>query len=123
MIRLLGVNLQKKKQIVYALTSIYGVGLFTAKKILENVHIKYECRTSDLTTEEIITLREYLENSNLKLEGDLKRLIGLHLKHLNDINCNRGKRHRNNLPVRGQRTKTNARTRRESKRKSITKKK
>ena len=115
MIRLLGVNLKKTKQILYALTSIYGIGLSTSKNILDNINIDFERRVESLTIEETIALRKNLENNSLKFEGDLKRVIGLHLKRLNDINCNRGRRHRNKLPVRGQRTKTNARTRRELK--------
>ncbi len=123
MIRLLGVNLKKTKQILYALTSIYGIGLSTSKNILDNINIDFERRVESLTIEETIALRKNLENNSLKFEGDLKRVIGLHLKRLNDINCNRGRRHRNKLPVRGQRTKTNARTRRELKQTRRSKKK
>jgi small subunit ribosomal protein S13 len=122
-IRLLGVNLKKTKQILYALTSIYGIGLSTSKNILDNINIDFERRVESLTIEETIALRKNLENNSLKFEGDLKRVIGLHLKRLNDINCNRGRRHRNKLPVRGQRTKTNARTRRELKQTRRSKKK
>ena len=81
-----------------------------------------QTRTSDLTTEEVVALRQTLEESDLKLEGDLRRFNGLNIKRLNEINCHRGKRHRNNLPVRGQRTRTNARSRRGSK-KTVTGKK
>jgi len=81
-----------------------------------------ETRSDDLTTEETIALRQTLENIDLKLEGDLRRFNGLNIKRLNEINCHRGKRHRNSLPVRGQRTRTNARSRRGAK-KTVTGKK
>lgn len=122
MIRLVGVDLPKNKRIAYALTYIHGVGLTSAKKIVEISNINPESRISDLTTEETVVLRQTLEESDLKLEGDLRRFNGLNIKRLNEINCHRGKRHRNNLPVRGQRTRTNARTRRGSK-KTVTGKK
>ena len=115
MVRLVGVDLPKNKRIAYALTYIHGIGLTSAKKIIEIANISPEIRTNDLTTEETINLRQVLEDSDLKLEGDLRRFNGLNIKRLNEINCHRGKRHRNNLPVRGQRTRTNARSRRGSK--------
>ena len=122
MIRLVGVDLPRNKRIAYALTYIHGIGLTSAKKLVEMANINPETRISDLTTEETITLLQTLEDSNLQLEGDLRRLTGLNIKRLNEINCHRGKRHRNNLPVRGQRTRTNARSRRGSK-KTVTNKK
>ena len=122
MVRLVGVDLPRNKRIVYSLTYIHGVGLTSAKKIVELANISPETRTNDLTTEETVILRQTLEESDLKLEGDLRRFNGLSIKRLNEINCHRGKRHRNNLPVRGQRTRTNARTRRGSK-KTVTGKK
>ena len=122
MIRLIGVDLPKTKKILYSLTYIHGIGLTSAKKIVELANISPETRTNDLTTEETVILRQTLEESDLKLEGDLRRFNGLSIKRLNEINCHRGKRHRNNLPVRGQRTRTNARTRRGSK-KTVTGKK
>ena len=112
MVRLVGVDLPRNKRIAYALTYIHGIGLSSAREIVEMTKINPETRSNDLTTEEIIALREVLENSNLKLEGDLRRFNGLNIKRLNEINCHRGKRHRNSLPVRGQRTRTNARSRR-----------
>ena len=115
MVRLVGVDLPRNKRIVYSLTYIHGIGLTSAKKIVELANISSETRTNDLTTEEIVALRQTLEESDLKLEGDLRRFNGLNIKRLNEINCHRGKRHRNNLPVRGQRTRTNARSRRGSK--------
>ena len=122
MVRLVGVDLPKNKRITYALTYIHGIGITSAKKIIEIANINSETRTDNLTTEETIALRQALEERNLKLEGDLRRFTGLNIKRLNEINCNRGKRHRNNLPVRGQRTRTNARTRRGAK-KTVTNKK
>jgi small subunit ribosomal protein S13 len=115
MVRLVGVDLPKNKRIEYALTYIHGIGLTSARKIIEIANINPEKRTNDLTTEETVALRQALEESDLKLEGDLRRFNGLNIKRLNEINCYRGKRHRNSLPVRGQRTRTNARSRRGSK--------
>ncbi len=122
MVRLVGVDLPGNKRIIYSLTYIHGIGLTSAKKIVEHANISPETRTSDLTTEETVSLRQTLEDNNFKLEGDLRRFNGLNIKRLNEINCYRGKRHRNNLPVRGQRTRTNARSRRGSK-KTVTGKK
>ena len=122
MVRLVGVDLPRNKRVAYALTYIHGIGLTSAKKIVQNAGIDPEKRSATLTTEETILLREALENSNLKLEGDLRRFNGLNIKRLNEINCHRGKRHRNSLPVRGQRTRTNARSRRGAK-KTVTGKK
>jgi len=122
MVRLVGVDLPRNKRIAYALTYIHGIGLTSAKKMVEVANIDPEIRISDLTTEQTVALRQVLEESDLKLEGDLRRFNGLNIKRLNEINCHRGKRHRNNLPVRGQRTRTNARSRRGSK-KTVTNKK
>jgi len=122
MVRLVGVDLPRNKRIAYALTYIHGVGLSSAKQIIEIANISAETRTNDLTTEQTIALREALESIDLKLEGDLRRFNGLNIKPLNEINCHRGKRHRVSLPVRGQRTRTNARARRGSK-KTVTGKK
>nr|UZC30213.1 ribosomal protein S13 [Entomoneis sp.] len=122
MVRLVGVDLPRNKRIAYALTYIHGIGLTSARKIVEIANINPEIRTNDLTTEQTVALRQTLEESDLKLEGDLRRFNGLNIKRLNEINCHRGKRHRNNLPVRGQRTRTNARSRRGSK-KTVTNKK
>ena len=122
MVRLVGVDLPRNKRIIYSLTYIHGIGLTSAKKIVELANISPEIRTNDLTTEETVVLRQTLEDSDLRLEGDLRRFNELNIKRLNEINCHRGKRHRNNLPVRGQRTRTNARTRRGSK-KTVTGKK
>jgi small subunit ribosomal protein S13 len=122
MVRLVGVDLPRNKKIAYALTYIHGVGLTSAKKIVELANINPETRTNDLTTEETIALRQTIEENDFKLEGDLRRFHGLNIKRLSEINCHRGKRHRANLPVRGQRTRTNARSRRGTK-KTVTGKK
>ena len=122
MVRLIGVDLPRNKRIAYALTYIHGIGINTAKQIIAAANISEESRTNDLTTEETVALRKVLEESDFKLEGDLRRFNGLNIKRLNEINCHRGKRHRNNLPVRGQRTKTNSRTRK-GKRKTVAGKK
>ena len=122
MVRLQGIDLPRNKRIEYALTYIHGIGLTSAKKIVKNANIDSQTRTDDLTNEETIALRDELENIDLKIEGDLRRFNGLNIKRLNEINCHRGKRHRNSLPVRGQRTRTNARSRRGSK-KTVTGKK
>lgn len=115
MIRLVGVDLPRNKKIVYALSYIHGIGLTSARKMVNLSNISPNTRTKDLTTDETVALRQTLEASDLKLEGDLRRFNGLNIKRLNEINCHRGKRHRNSLPVRGQRTRTNARSRRGSK--------
>lgn len=122
MVRLVGVDLPRNKRISYALTYIHGIGLTSAKKIIEIANINSEIRTNELTTEQTVALRQALEKMDLKLEGDLRRFNGLNIKRLNEINCYRGKRHRTSLPVRGQRTRTNARARRGSK-KTVTNKK
>jgi small subunit ribosomal protein S13 len=121
-VRLMGVDLPRNKRVAYALTYIHGIGITSARKIIEVAEINSETRISDLTTDQTIALRTALESSDLKLEGDLRRFNGLNIKRLNEINCHRGKRHRNNLPVRGQRTRTNARSRRGAK-KTVTGKK
>ena len=110
MVRILGNNLPNKKKIYIALTSIYGIGLSTALKILNQLNINPTVKSIDLTETNISALRDLLETSEFKLEGDLKRLISLNIKRLIDINSTRGKRHLKGLPVRGQRTRTNSRT-------------
>jgi len=121
-VRLVGVDLPRNKKIAYALTYIHGIGIKTAKQLIELANISSESRTNDLSVEETVALRKVIEESDLKLEGDLRRFNGLNIKRLNEINCHRGKRHRNSLPVRGQRTRTNARSRRGAK-KTVTGKK
>lgn len=122
MVRLIGIDLPRNKRIEYALTYIHGIGLTSAKIIVQRANISPVTRTDDLTNDETMKLRDELEKVDLKLEGDLRRFNGLNIKRLNEISCHRGKRHRNNLPVRGQRTRTNARSRKGSK-KTVTGKK
>ena len=110
MARLVGVDLPRGKRIEVGLTYIYGIGLTTSKKILAETGINPDTRTNDLTEEELVKLRDYLQG-NLKVEGDLHREVSQNIKRLMEIGCYRGLRHRKGLPVRGQRTHTNARTR------------
>jgi small subunit ribosomal protein S13 len=111
MARIAGVELPRERIIEAALTKIFGIGWTTAKQIVSQVDIDPSKRINDLTEDEIARLRTVVENQ-FKVEGDLHREIQLNIKRLTDINCYRGTRHRRNLPVRGQRTSTNARTRR-----------
>ena len=110
MARIAGVDLPRDKRVEVALTYIYGIGRSTSKKILQETGINPDTRVRDLTEEEVIRLRDYVDK-NCKVEGDLRREISLNIKRLIEIGCYRGLRHRRGLPVRGQRTKTNARTR------------
>ena len=121
MARLAGVDLPRNKRMIIALTYIYGIGPKRAEKILEATKISKDLRTDDLTDEDIKLLRNEL--SNYHIEGDLRREITMNIKRLQEINSYRGLRHKRKLPVRGQRTKTNARTRRGKKGLAITKKK
>ena len=110
MARLVGVDLPRNKRIEIALTYIYGIGLTTSKKILAETGINPDTRSDDLTEEELVKLRDYIQ-ANLTVEGDLRRDVQQNVKRLMEIGCYRGLRHRRGLPVRGQRTHTNARTR------------
>ena len=110
MARISGVDIPNQKRIEIALTYIYGIGLTSARKILAATGVDPDTRAKDLTEEEVAKLRDEIEN-NYTVEGELRRETGMNLKRLVEVNCYRGIRHRKNLPVRGQRTKTNARTR------------
>ena len=110
MARIAGVDLPREKRVEIALTYIFGIGRATSQKILAGTGINPDTRIRDLTEEEIAKLREYIDK-NFKVEGDLRRDISLSIKRLMEIGCYRGLRHRRGLPCRGQRTKTNARTR------------
>lgn len=110
MARIAGVDLPNQKRIQYALTYIYGIGVASADKILEATGINPDTRAKDLTEEDVAKLRDEIE-AHYHVEGDLRRDVGLDIKRMVEINCYRGIRHRKGLPVRGQRTKTNARTR------------
>lgn len=110
MARIAGIDLPRNKRIEIALTYIYGIGRTTAQKILAESGINSDTRSDNLTEAEVAKIREYIDK-NIKVEGDLRRDISMNIKRLMDLGCYRGLRHRKGLPVRGQRTKTNARTR------------
>ncbi|MBQ4324564.1 MAG: 30S ribosomal protein S13 [Clostridia bacterium] len=110
MARLAGVDIPNNKRIEIALTYIYGIGLTSSKEILAKTGIDPDLRAKDLTEDQIAALREELE-ANYHVEGDLRRTVAMNIKKLMEINSYRGSRHKRSLPVRGQRTKTNARTR------------
>ena len=110
MARISGVDIPNAKRVEVALTYIYGIGLKSSRDILARTGINPDTRAKDLTEEDIAKLRDEIEN-NYKVEGELRREVALNIKRLVEINCYRGIRHRKGLPVRGQRTKTNARTR------------
>ena len=111
MARLLGVDIPNEKRIEASLPYIYGIGLAQAKKILGQANINPDTRTGELTNEQIGAIVSVIQANGMAIEGDLRRDLQLNLKRLQQINCYRGIRHRKGLPVRGQRTKTNARTR------------
>ena len=110
MVRIAGVDIPNEKHVSISLTYIFGLGRSTAEKMLDELSIKRDTRAKDLTEEEVVKIRDYLE-SNLKIEGDLRREVSQNIKRLIEINSYRGIMHRRGLPVRGQRTHTNARTR------------
>ena len=114
MARIKGVDLPNNKKIEIALTYIFGIGLTTSKKILTEAGIDLNTRVADLTDAEVNFIREKID-ANAKVEGDLRTEIAMHMKRLMDIGCYRGLRHRRGLPVRGQKTKNNARTRKGNK--------
>jgi small subunit ribosomal protein S13 len=122
MARIAGVDLPRDKRVEIALTYIFGIGTTTAKKILKETGIDANTRVRDLTEDEVSKLRETIDKT-AKVEGDLRREISLNIKRLTEIGCYRGVRHRRGLPVRGQRTKTNARTRKGPRRTVANKKK
>ena len=110
MARIAGIDLPKDKRVEIGLTYIYGIGRQTATTILKETGVNPDTRVKDLTEEDVAKLRDYIDK-NCNVEGDLRREIALNIKRLVEIGCSRGVRHRKGLPVRGQRTKTNARTR------------
>jgi small subunit ribosomal protein S13 len=115
MARIAGIDIPREKRVEVALTYIYGIGLPTAQKVLVQTNINPDTRVRDLTEEQVNRLRELIDR-RYKVEGDLRREVALNIKRLVEIGSYRGGRHRRNLPVRGQRTKTNARARRGPKR-------
>ena len=111
MARISGVDLPREKRVEIGLTYIYGIGRTTASKICAETNINPDTRVKDLTEDEVDVIRKYIDEAHLMIEGDLRRERNQNVKRLMDIGCNRGLRHRKGLPVRGQRTHTNARTR------------
>jgi small subunit ribosomal protein S13 len=109
--RVAGVDIPNNKKVEIGLTYIFGIGRATARKILEETNISPLKRVGELTEQEISDIRKFLDTS-VKTEGDLRKEIGLNIKRLMEINCYRGSRHKSNLPCRGQKTRSNARTRR-----------
>ena len=122
MARIAGVDLPREKRVEIGLTYIFGIGLATSQKIIASTGISSDTRVKDLTEQEISKLRDYIEH-HVKVEGDLRREVSLNIKRLVEIGCYRGVRHRRGLPVRGQNSKTNARTRKGPKRTIAGKKK
>jgi small subunit ribosomal protein S13 len=122
MARIAGVDIPREKRVEISLCYIYGIGLTTSRKILEKTRISPDTRVRDLTEEQVNRLREVIDREH-KVEGDLRREVDMNIKRLIEIGCYRGMRHRRNLPLRGQRTRTNARTRRGPKRTVAGKKK
>jgi len=120
--RIAGVDIPRDKRIEIALTYVYGIGRPLSNKILSEAGIDVNKRTNALTDEEIAKIREIIERS-LKVEGDLRKEMGVNIKRLMDIGCYRGLRHRRGLPVRGQRTRTNSRTRKGPRKTSMKRKK
>ncbi len=122
MARISGIDLPREKRVEVGLTYIYGIGLSTSQKLLKEAEVNPDTRVKDLTEDQVQAIRKAIDNNHLLLEGDLRREVALNIKRLTEIGCYRGLRHRRGLPVRGQRTKTNARTRK-GPRKLVSKKK
>ena len=123
MARIAGVDLPREKRIEVGLTYVYGIGQSTADEILAGTGINPDTRVKDLSAEDEAKIRDYIDKNNIMVEGDLRRNVALDIKRLVEIQSFRGTRHRKNLPRRGQRTKTNARTCKGPKRNDATKKK
>ena len=123
MARISGVDLPREKRVEIGLTYIYGIGLATSKKLLAAAGVNPDTRVKDLTDDEVQAIRDQIEANQVIVEGDLRRQTALDIKRLIEIGCYRGVRHRKGLPVRGQRSKTNARTRKGPKRTVANKKK
>ena len=123
MARIAGIDLPKEKRVEIGLTYVYGIGRKTANDILANAGVNPDTRVKDLTDDDEAKIRDAIEQLGVAVEGDLRREVALNIKRLVEINCFRGTRHRKGLPVRGQRTKTNARTRKGPKKTIANKKK
>ena len=111
MARIAGIDLPREKRVEIGLTYIYGIGVASSRKILEKAGVNPDTRVKDLTDEQVNSIRKVMDEDEYKVEGDLRREVALNIKRLTEMGCYRGLRHRRGLPVRGQRTKTNARTR------------
>lgn len=122
MARIAGVDIPRDKRVVISLTYIFGIGKSTSEKLLQTAGVNPDTRVRDLTEDELSRIRETIDKTQ-KVEGDLRREVALNIKRLTEIGCYRGIRHRRGLPVRGQRTKTNARTRKGPRRTVANKKK
>jgi small subunit ribosomal protein S13 len=122
MARIAGIDIPREKRVEVALTYIYGIGLSSSQKILKQTNVNPDTRVRDLTEDQVNRLREVIDRT-YKVEGDLRREVALNIKRLVEIGSYRGMRHRRNLPVRGQRTKTNARTRKGPRKGAVAKKK
>ncbi|MBD5129069.1 MAG: 30S ribosomal protein S13 [Ruminococcaceae bacterium] len=123
MARIAGVDLPKEKRVEIGLTYVYGIGRKSANDILAKAGVNPDTRVKDLSDDEEAKIREVIDKDGYVVEGDLRRMVALNIKRLVEINCYRGQRHRKGLPVRGQRTKTNARTRKGPKKTIANKKK
>ncbi|MGN0514159.1 MAG: 30S ribosomal protein S13 [Lachnospiraceae bacterium] len=123
MARIAGVDLPREKRIEIGLTYIYGIGRVTSNRLLAEAGVNPDTRVKDLTDDEVIKIQKAIENNDITVEGDLRREIALNIKRLQEIGCYRGIRHRKSLPVRGQKSKTNARTRKGPKKTVANKKK
>ena len=123
MARISGIDLPREKRVEIGLTYIYGIGLPTSQKLLKDAGVNPDTRVKDLTEDQVQAIRKAIESNTLLLEGDLRREVALNIKRLQEIGCYRGIRHRKGLPVRGQKTKTNARTRKGPKKTIANKKK
>ena len=122
MARIAGVDLPREKRVEIGLTYIYGIGLTSSKRILKEANVNPDTRVKDLTDDEVKELAQVISDTQM-VEGDLRREIAMNIKRLQEIGCYRGIRHRKNLPVRGQKTKTNARTRKGPVKMAVAKKK
>lgn len=122
MARIAGVDLPARKRVIVGLTYIYGIGRVTAEQILTKANVSYDTRTDDLTEADVRSIRNVID-AEYKVEGDLRRDVSLSIKRLMDLGCYRGLRHRRGLPVRGQRTRTNSRTRKGPRRAAVKQKK
>ncbi len=123
MARIAGVDLPREKRIEIGLTYIYGIGRVTSNRLLAEAGVNPDTRVKDLTDDEVIKIQKAMEAHEILVEGDLRREVALNIKRLQEIGCYRGIRHRKGLPVRGQKTKTNARTRKGPKKRVANKKK